>query len=118
MAYQPLQNYLRTFRRKHALSQKELASLLGVVSGGKISRYEKFSRFPPALTVFALEIIFGAPARVLFAGAHAAVRRTVRARARKLIRRLGRMPPDSRTARKLALLKAIVESKPNQETNP
>lgn len=113
MAYQPLQNYVRTFRRRSGLSQKELAALLGAVSGGKISRYERSSRFPPALTVFALEVIFGKPAHDLFAGSYASVRRTVRARARKLIRRLGRLPPDQRTARKLALLRAIVESKPN-----
>jgi len=91
--------------------------LMGVASGGKVSRYEKASRFPTALTVFELEVIFGAPARDLFVGVYASVHRTVRVRARKLVRRLTRLPPDKRTVRKLALLHAIISSKPIRITN-
>jgi hypothetical protein len=91
---------------------------LGVSSGGKISRYEKFSRFPPPLTIFALEVVFGAAACDLFAGIYGTVRHAVRTRARKLVRHVARLPQTGRTARKLALLKTIVETKPTNTANP
>lgn len=115
MAYTPLQNYLRTFRRRSGLSQKELAELLGAASGAKISRYENFSRVPCAATIFAYEVILGQPAEELFGGAYGAVRRSVQDRARRLSERLNRRPTNPRTARKLATLRAIVDSKPRAQ---
>jgi transcriptional regulator with XRE-family HTH domain len=106
---------LRTHRRRHGLSQADIAMLLGAVSGTKASRYENFARMPGALTVFAFEIVFNQPASELFAGNYQAVRRAVQERARRMVKQLNAQPdPQTRkTLRKLELLRSIVESKPS-----
>jgi transcriptional regulator with XRE-family HTH domain len=63
-----LENYLRTYRKKAGLSQREVAFLLGCEDGAQISRYEKRRRLPPLETALACEAIFGVPIAELFAG--------------------------------------------------
>jgi len=58
-----LENYLRTYRKQSGLSQDEVAYLLGCQNGTKVSRYERFARKPSLETLFAYEVVFGAPAR-------------------------------------------------------
>jgi transcriptional regulator with XRE-family HTH domain len=108
-----LQNYLRTHRRRHGLSQAEIATLLGVVSGTKVSRYENFARMPGALTVFAFEVVFNRPASELFAGNYHAIRLAVQGRAQRMVEQLDTRPHahTKGTLRKLALLRTIVEQK-------
>jgi transcriptional regulator with XRE-family HTH domain len=109
-----LPNYIRTFRRRSGLSQKELAMLLGATSGTKISRYENFTRMPAVNTIWACEAVFSQPAAELFAGNYEKVRLAVRARANRLLKHLAAEAPDTpppRIARKIALLRSIVESK-------
>jgi len=105
---------LRTHRRRHGLSQTEVAILLGAVTDTKVSRYENFARMPVAPTVFALEVVLNQPASELFAGKYQAVRLAVQERAERLAEQLNARPnPQSKkTLRKLALLRAIVEPKP------
>ena len=110
MAHQPLQHYLRTYRRRSGLSQEEVARLLGATTGTKVSRYENFKRQPAVITVFAYEIIFNRPVRDLFAGTYATVCRDVRARAARLVKTLVTDSPNPRVARKIELLRTIVES--------
>ena len=43
---------------------------MGCQNGTKVSRYERFARKPSLETLFAYEVVFGAPARELFAGAY------------------------------------------------
>ena len=111
MAQQPLQHYLRTYRRRSGFSQHEIARLLGVSSGTKISRYESFKRRPSVMTTFAFEIIFDAPMRKLFAGYYEAIRRDVHARAHRLLKALAAEASNPRTSRKIAHLRGIVETK-------
>jgi transcriptional regulator with XRE-family HTH domain len=115
VAHQRLQNYLRTHRRRHGLSQTEIATLLGAVSGTKISRYENFTRLPGALTVFAFEILFGQPASELFAGHYQAIRVAVQERAQRMAEQLKARPDaqNRKTLHKLDLLRSIVEPKPS-----
>lgn len=68
MASQRLENYLRTYRRKSGLTQREVAFLLGGGSGAQLSRYEKQRRLPPLRTALAFEAIFKVPLAELFAG--------------------------------------------------
>jgi transcriptional regulator with XRE-family HTH domain len=115
VAQRPLQNYLRTHRRRADLSQEEVATLLGGASGTKVSRHENFARTPSVLTVFAYEVVFGRPAREIFAGAYEEVRLAVRSRARQLANRLIKGAPNpqaARTLRKIELLRSIVDQKP------
>ncbi len=111
MANQPLRNYLRTYRRRSGLSQEETARLLGTSSGTRVSRYENFTRLPSVGGIFGYELIFNQPARRLFGGAYEAVHRAVRARAKRLAKTLAAQAENPRTARKLRLLRAIVDSK-------
>src|ERR1017187_1319940 len=53
-----LPNYLRSNRKRLALSQDEVAFLLGTQSGAKVCRYERFAREPSLETAFAFEALF------------------------------------------------------------
>jgi transcriptional regulator with XRE-family HTH domain len=102
-----LQNYLRTYRKRSGLSQDEVAFLLGCQTGAKVSRYEPFARKPSLETLFAYEVVFGAPARELFAGAYQKVEKKILNRTQLLIRKLNRATPDRMATRKLEILQAI-----------
>jgi transcriptional regulator with XRE-family HTH domain len=86
MSHHRLPNYLRTHRKRLRAGQRHVAFLLGSKSGTKISRYEHFSRVPDLQTVFALEVIYGVPARELFAGMFEDACRLVEDRAGHAIR--------------------------------
>jgi len=68
MATHKLENYLRTYRRRSGLTQREVAFLLGWETGTQVSRYEKRRRLPPLATALACEAVFGVPVSELFAG--------------------------------------------------
>jgi len=68
MATHKLENYLRTYRRRTGLTQREVAFLLGWETGTQVSRYEKRRRLPPLATALACEAVLGVPVAELFAG--------------------------------------------------
>ena len=107
MSYK-LQNYLRTYRKRNGLSQDEMAFLLGCQSGTKVSRYERSGRKPSIETLFAYELVFGAPSRELFAGVYQKVEKKTLNRAQLLTRKLSRATPTPMATRKLTILKAII----------
>lgn len=106
----PLPSYFRTYRKRSGFSQDEVAFLLGNQSGTRVSRYERFARQPSLRTVFAYEVIFGAPVRHLFAGFYQKVEKATVARARLLADKLSTANPDRTTARKLRTLKELLAS--------
>ncbi|PYS88773.1 MAG: hypothetical protein DMF64_19720 [Acidobacteria bacterium] len=110
MARQKLQNYLRTHRKRSGLSQKEVGFLLGCKSSAKVSRYERFSRQPTLKNVFAYELIFGTPARELFAGVFQCVEEETLHRVQLLSHKLQQAKLNQRAKRKLEFLHAITES--------
>jgi len=112
MPQRRLPNYLRASRKQAGLSQDDLAFLLGCGSGTKVSRYELFRRQPGLPTVFALEAIFGKPARELFAGIYDDAGQQTAERARRFIQRLNTHSNDPQLRRKLALLRAIAGDMP------
>src|SRR6058998_2773242 len=79
-----LPNYLRANRKRLALSQNEVAFLLGTQSGAKVCRYERFVREPSLETAFAFEAIFQRSARELFGGLYQKIEKEVAARAKVL----------------------------------
>ncbi len=82
-----LSNYLSTHRKRLALSQEEVAFLLGVNGldkGIKVSRDENNAREPSLLTALAYEAIYGIPVRELFAGLYEQVEQQVAGRAKLL----------------------------------
>lgn len=105
---QKLVNYLRTYRRRAALTQDEMAFLLGTASGTRVSRYERFGRQPGLPTALAYEVVFAVPQRQLFGGLYECAEHEVRARAGDLIKRLEAEKVDPRTRLKLTVLRRIV----------
>jgi transcriptional regulator with XRE-family HTH domain len=82
-----LPNYLLTNRKHLALSQEEVAFLLGMNGehkACKVSRDETFAREPGLKDVLAYELLYGKPARELFAGVYEQVKREMARRAKFL----------------------------------
>lgn len=79
-----LPNYLRAHRKRMGLTQKDVAFVLGYISGTKISRHERYLREPCLRTALAYAALFQVPARELFAGIHEQVAAEVEKRARLL----------------------------------
>ena len=103
-----LPNYLRTFRKRSGLLQKEMAFLLGLESDATVSRHELFQRLSILETILAYEVIFGVPVRELFGGTFEKVNKDVIRRAKRLTRTLQEEKADRTTTRKLELLRAII----------
>lgn len=95
-------NYIRTHRRRWGLTQRELASLLGVKSGTQVSRCERLQRKPTLQSAVAYEVIFGEPVRALFPRVFSEVEEGVMQRASQLNRSLeGSMSKVSKRKREL-----------------
>jgi transcriptional regulator with XRE-family HTH domain len=85
---QVLRNYLRMHRKRSALTQRELAGLLGCEHGSKVSRYERGERVPGFATLLAYEIVFRTNGADLFRGVAEKLSRTIRDRASRLHKHL------------------------------
>ena len=72
-----------------------------------MSRYERHTRKPNLETIFAYELVFGAPSRELFAGVYQKVEKRILNRAHLLTRKLSRATPAPLATRKLQILEAI-----------
>src|SRR5207247_5587532 len=95
-----LPNYLKANRKRLALSQDELAFLLGAQSGTKVCRYERFDREPSLETALAYEAIFKTSTSELFGGLYQKVEREVAERAKILAARNGHGRAGAQTVRK------------------
>ena len=104
-----LQNYLRANRKRLALSQDEVAFLLGTRSGGKVCRYERFVRQPSLETALAYEAIFTRSVSELFPGLYQKVERDVAERAKILAARKTDKP-DRQSARKNETIAALANA--------
>jgi transcriptional regulator with XRE-family HTH domain len=80
MARKTPHSYLRTHRRKSGLTQRELATILGHIAEGQVSRHELGDNIPTLAVALGYEIIFGVPVAQIFPGVHAAVARAIEAR--------------------------------------
>jgi transcriptional regulator with XRE-family HTH domain len=84
MATHKLANYIRAYRKKSGLSQREVAYLLGCDTGAQVSLYERRRRMPPVQTALACQAVFGTPVADLFAGTYETTAKEVKRRAQKL----------------------------------
>ncbi len=107
MASQHLSNHVRKYRKRSALSQKDVAYLLGVVSASKVSRYERFTREPGLYTALAYEAIFQCMVSELFPGPYHRIEAEVRARAKTLMGRKGNGTRNQGSIRRRRTLAAI-----------
>jgi transcriptional regulator with XRE-family HTH domain len=99
--------YLRSYRRRWGLSQKELAYLLGSKSDAVISRIEKKLRPPSLRVMIGCFIIFGTSAVELFPGISKGVEVDVMARVWELYERI-QGSPSRRTKTKIDLLEDAI----------
>src|SRR4051812_19900743 len=118
MALQHLLNYLLTYRKRSALSQEEVAYLLGSQSGAKVCRYERFFREPGLQTALAYEVIFDRSVSELFPALFEKTQLEVRARARKLEQKEFGGNSSRLTARKRETLAAISARELKRELRP
>ena len=100
MSSPQLPNYLKANRKRLALSQDEVAFLLGTRSGAKVCRYERFVREPSLETALAYEAIFKRSVSELFGGLYQKVETEVGERAKMLADRQERGKSNRQTARK------------------
>lgn len=84
MSSPQLPNYLRANRKTLALSQSEVAFLLGAKNGDIMCRHERFNRVPNLETALAYEVIFKRSVSELFGGLYQQAERDVAARAKIL----------------------------------
>lgn len=117
MALSQLPNYLRSNRKRLALSQDEVAFLLGTRSGAKVCRDERFIREPSLKTALAYEVIFQKPTRELFGGLYQEIEQEVAARAKTLANRIDRDNPNRQITQKLKAIADIVARHPNTTPN-
>lgn len=99
-------NYVRTCRQRHALTEDELARLMGQRCGTIISKLENGVRVPSLEGALALQVIFGLAPRSIFPEFYEHVEDGVMRRARELYEQLEGMT-DPRSAAKRELLEAM-----------
>ena len=81
-------HYVRRHRLRAALTQKEMAHLLGCQSPATVCQYEARKREPDLRTAFAYQVVFGLPVDVLFPGIYREVEQEVISRASRLSEQL------------------------------
>lgn len=108
----PLNNYLRSHRKRTDLLQREVAFLLGYADGTLVSRHELGANLPDLRTALAYEAIFRAPVRELFLGEFGEVEASVRKRAARLIRQVGREAAEGEGSLRLRMLTDIAGEPP------
>jgi DNA-binding XRE family transcriptional regulator len=106
MTFIPLQNYLRTYRRRSFLSQDEVAFLLGAKTGTRVTRHEGANRIPKMETALGYEVLFGVPLRELFASEAHKVETIIRQRLPELIRKA---EEKGESREKLSFLRSLSE---------
>jgi transcriptional regulator with XRE-family HTH domain len=109
MASSHLPNYLRAFRKRLGLSQDEVAFLLGVKTGAKVCRHERFVREPSLEAILGYEAIFQKSVRELFRGQFQQIQKGVVERAKVLCKRQSANKGHALRTRRLQTLKEIVE---------
>lgn len=82
--YKRIPNLLRKHRRIRGLNQRQVAVLLGLKNGTRISRWENGECLPSALNIFRLSIIYRVLMDALFMDHIRALREEIREREKKL----------------------------------
>jgi transcriptional regulator with XRE-family HTH domain len=80
MSKASLHTYLRTYRKRSGLSQKEVAALIDAVSSTTVSRHEASRRGLSLADAFTYEALFGVPASALFPGEYDQARSLIETR--------------------------------------
>lgn len=109
-------HYLRRFRLRAALTQREMAHLLGARSPATVCQYEARKREPDLRTALAYQVAFGVPLAELFPGIHREVEQEVLTRADRLAKQLGSTNSTPALSHKRRTVDAIVAATPKLAT--
>jgi DNA-binding XRE family transcriptional regulator len=115
MASEHLPNYLLSHRKRTALSQTEVAFLLGLQNGTKVCRHERFTLDPDLQTALAYEAIYQRPISELFSGFVEKTHDDVKARAKMLAETKLHSNTHGLTIRKRQSLAAILSAECNNQ---
>jgi len=99
-------NYVRTHRKRHALSPDDLAHLIRQDAASAISQYENGRRVPTLEVALALQVVFGMAPREMFPDFFAHIEEEVMCRGAKLYERLDGLS-DRRSVARRELLDAM-----------
>jgi hypothetical protein len=113
MASESLSNYLLSHRKRSALSQAEVAFLLGIKGGGRVCRHERFTLDPGLQSALLYEALYQRPIAELFPGLVKRIHLELKARVKLLEQKDLRSNTKAQTARKRQFLAAILPSGPN-----
>ena len=106
-------HYVRRHRLRAALTQREMAHLLGSRSPATVCQYEARKREPDLRTALAYQVVFGLPVETLFPGIYREVEREVLIRADRLSIQLADGPPALSHKRKsVASIRAATDGEP------
>ena len=105
-----LPNYIRMYRKRLHLSQRDVAALLGGTTASMVARHEKGERSPSLETALAYAAVFNTDVRELFAGLFEDQMDLVRAQAEELAEMLREVDGDDLATLKLTLLQGLLES--------
>lgn len=100
-------NYLRTHRLKTALSQDDVAFLLGLESGANVSRHETGARVPELERVLAYAVLYQTQVEVLYPEECRQVEADISSRAPELAERVEKEAPSPLRERKLSVLRDL-----------
>jgi transcriptional regulator with XRE-family HTH domain len=109
MSNTPLPNYLRSFRRRDKVNQRDLAILLGCRFSSDISRFEQRERIPTLKIALAYAVVYNASIGELFSGLHCEVRRQIAARVRLLQEKYAKAPASKENEAMVRLLQKLGE---------
>ena len=102
-----LKSHARPLRRTSALTQRELAFLVGVKNATAISKIESLKRIPTFAVAFAYALIFGMGPIEVFPGHISEIQEAVRSRASDLYEEL-QGDPRVETRVKLDFLETVI----------
>ena len=105
----PFSIYLRTYRKKFGLTQREAADLVGMESGQIVSRHESKERVPNLMTAIAYQIVFDVPLRAMFPELYQKIEQGVLQRACALRDELLAARPSQRNVHKLRCLQEMIK---------
>jgi transcriptional regulator with XRE-family HTH domain len=108
-------SYLRSHRKRSGLSQKEVATLLGYLHEGEISRHERLLSVPPFHVALAYEALYRVPVAEIFPGAYESRKQEVEVRLEKLMEDLHRRTAKGREGTMIARKLEWAWERENQE---
>lgn len=106
-------HYVRRHRLRAALTQREMAHLLGSRSPATVCQYEARKREPDLRTALAYQVVFGLTVETLFPGIYREVEQEVLSRADRLSKQLANGAPAMSHKRKaVGAIRAATDGQP------